>query len=322
MTGPGVTATRMGRTAVTGAELAARTAEVVAALTRIPWSVRRFAVPAASVATTYRLDRTVLDMATRAGLPCIGTADDALYDMHDLTNLALYLPMRTPHRAAMRFWAQVLDRPDGEQRTYRITYRTACPAPGHGGPCVITFHLPDGTAVTVPAEDGRPVEHTVDVVLRNDWPALPAPLADLAEEMSAIQFFRLPDAIRWDVDFSTANLVADCAGIARLLANGAMERGWQSRVRYGLIVAPPFSMPHFWAEFRIDGQWVPCDPGLINGMVRWGVLPAGRWTPDRSLGGLLAGISSHYRMAALHNGFPIDSSFPTHQVQRPDGVRP
>ncbi|MGC4897470.1 hypothetical protein [Micromonospora sp. DT31] len=319
MTAAGVA--RSSRDAATDAELATRTAEVVSMLNRIPWSVRRFAVPVSSVALTYRLDRTVLDAATAAGLPCVGTGDDALYDMHDLTNLALYLPLRTPQRAAMRFWAQVLDRPDGEQRTYRVTYRAACPSPGHGGPCAITFHQPDGRSVTVPADGSRPVDHAVDVVLRNDWPALPAPLADLAAEMSAIRFFRLPDTIRWDVGFSTANLIADCAGIARLLARGAAERGWRSRIRYGLIVAPPFSMPHFWAEFRIDDRWVPCDPGLINGMVRWGVLPAGRWTPDRSLGGLLAGISSHYRMATLHNGFPLDCSFPTHQVRRPDGDR-
>jgi hypothetical protein len=296
---------------VTGAELAVRTAEVVSVLRRIPLSARRFTVGTAGVRTGYRLDRAVLAAATAAGLPHVGTGDEALYDHHDLTNLALYLPLPTLQRAAMKFWAQVLDRPPGEQRTYRVSYRAVCPAPGHSGPCLITCHEPDDRVVTVaPGPDGA-FAHDVDVSLHNDWPTLPRPVAALAREVAEIRFFRLPEAIRWDVGFATRNLLADCAGYAKLLAARGAALGYRSRVRHGLIVAPPYSMMHFWAEFELGGRWVPCDPGLVLGMRDWGVLSADRWPADRSVGALLVGLSSRSRAAVLHNGFVVDATFPT-----------
>ncbi|WP_422769348.1 transglutaminase domain-containing protein [Plantactinospora sp. WMMC1484] len=297
---------------VTGADLTPQIAEVVSTLRRIPMSARRFTVPAAEVFPGYRLSPTVLASAVAAGFPRVGTGEDALYDQNDLANLALYLPLPTLHRAAMRFWARVLDRPDREERTYRVSYRGACPAPGHPGPCMATCHEPDDLVTPVPVGAGHVFTHDVDVVLRNDWPALPPPLAALAREVADIRFFRLPEVIHWDVDFATANLVADCAAYAKLLVIRGAELGYPARIRHGLMVAAPFSMPHFWAEFRLAERWVPCDPGLVIGMVSWGVLPADRWTPDRSVGALLAGFSTRSRALMLHNNrTAIDAKYPT-----------
>jgi hypothetical protein len=292
--------------------MAARIAEVLGWLSPVPMSARRFRVRAADVPTLYRIDRTVLAAATDAGLPRVGEGDDALYDSEDLMNLALYLPLKTFQRGAMRFWARLLDLPAEEQRTYQISYRATCPTPGHPGRCAITFLGTNGKRVQTAGS--RPAEHAFTAVLRSDWPDLPPPLAELAVEMAGVRFVRLPNAIRWNTDFCLANGIADCAGAALLLAERGAKRGWESRVRLGLIVAPPYSMPHFWAEFRVDGRWLPCDPGLVTAMVGWGVLAPGRWPPERPPGALLAGVTSTYTGLVLHNGFVVSASFPTQLV--------
>ena len=284
---------------------------VVDRLRRIPVSVRRFAVTPERAFENYRLDAGVLAACTRAGLPHVYDGDVPLFDDYDLTNLSLYLRLRSPGWAVMRYWAAVLTRPAGEQRRYQLDYRPVCPTPGHPGECEFLCCTPGGGELVVRGRgDGSNVLASVGVDLYNDWPPLPASLVELIEEIADIEFFRLPDGIKRDLDFMLREKIGDCLGIARYLAEHGAQRGLPTRTVFGLIVAPPYSTPHFWAEVAVEGRWVPVDPGLIQGMASWGILPPG-WPLDQSPGALLSGLTSRHGFAVSHRGIAATVSFPT-----------
>jgi hypothetical protein len=158
--------------------------------------------------------------------------------------------------------------------------------------------------------DGRTVLTSVQVTLSNDWPPLPAPLVELAGQIADVQFFRLPDGIKQDLGFMLREKIGDCLGIARYLAEQGSRRGLRTRAVFGLIVAPPYATPHFWAEVAVDGRWVPADPGLIQGMVSWGVLPPG-WPAHKSPGAFLIPLTSRHGFAMSHRGVAATVSLRT-----------
>ncbi len=104
--------------------------------------------------------------------------------------------------------------------------------------------------------------------------------------------------------------IGDCLGIAVYLAEQGSRRGLSMRVVFGLVVAPPYSTPHFWAEVRVDQRWVPVDPGLIQGLVSWGILAPG-WPIHRSPGAMLSTLTSRHGFAVSHRGIAAPVSFRT-----------
>lgn len=293
-------------------EVVAETHALTALLRQIPTEVRRYEVTTAAAQQRYGLCPQVLSEAVDAGLPHLAADNDALFDAFDLTNLALCLPLHTPLRSAMNFWNRVLQRPESEDRHYDVEFYPVCPAPGHRGDCEFTLPTPDQGVITVnrlPA--GERAVHTSRVLLRGDWPDLPAEAVELADGLSHIEFVRLPHAIRWDTAFIRRTGIGDCPGIARLIAEEGRRRGLVTRVVFGLIVAPPYSMPHFWPEIKVSGRWVPCDPGLITGLVRWGVIRPRSWPTHRSTGGFLVGLSPVFGRPAQHRGLTASVSYRT-----------
>ncbi|MEU1762943.1 transglutaminase domain-containing protein [Micromonospora sp. NPDC005652] len=305
----------MTATSVLSDDLVTDAVEFVERLRRIPWSARRFAADTVQARREFGLAGPILDAVCSAGLPRFTRDDEMLFDVLDLMNLGLHLRLRGPHLGAMRFWGALLDRPLGQDRTYEINYNPICPVPGHVPDCEFLLRTPDETAVRVrrPASADGTV-HTAVVRLRNDWPDAPVPVRELIEEITHIQQVRLPEIPRWDTCFALGSGIADCAGVARLLAERGRARGLAVRLRYGLIVAPPYSMQHFWAEFLVEERWVPYQPGLVNALVRWGVVASDRWPAHRSPGAILVGLSSQVARAATHHSFNVCMSFPTRLI--------
>ncbi|MGC5033391.1 transglutaminase domain-containing protein [Micromonospora sp. DT229] len=289
--------------------------EFVHRLRRIPWSARRFAADPVQARREFGLAGPVPDAVCSAGLPRVAHGEEALFDVLDLMNLGLHLRLRGPHLGAMRFWGALLDRPLGENRRYEVNYNPICPVPGHASDCEYLLRTPDETTIRVrqPANESGTV-HTATVQLRNDWPDAPPSVRALIEDVTHIQQVRLPEILRWDTSFALASGIGDCAGIARLLTERGRARGLAVRLRYGLIVAPPYSMQHFWAEFLVEDRWVPYQPGLVNALIRWGVLAADRWPAHRSPGAVLVGLSSQVARAATHDHFNVCMSFPTRLI--------
>jgi hypothetical protein len=293
--------------------------QVVSLLRQIPVWARRFSVTPDEALAGYRISGDLLREFAELGLPHVMDGDVPLFDGYDLTNLALYLRLRSPQRAAMRYWANVLTRPAGERREYQLDYLAACPVPGHLGECEFLCCLPGcGETVVRRRGEGTGPLTSVVVILHNDWPPLPPPLAAAIEEIAHIRFFRLPDAVKTDLGFMFTAQIGDCLGIARYLAAEGARRGLQTRAVFGLIVAPPYATPHFWAEVAMDGRWVPADPGLIQGMVDWGALPRG-WPPDRSPGAFLVPLTHRHGFAVSHEGVSAAVSFRTSVPQPGSG---
>ncbi|MEQ4305104.1 transglutaminase domain-containing protein [Plantactinospora sp. B6F1] len=287
---------------------------LVSLLRRIPLHARRFALTPAAARSSYRLDADLLELLVAAGLPHVGTGEDRLFDHHDLLNVSLCLHRRSPQRVAMRYWAAVLDRPVGECREYELSYLPVCPSPGHPGDCRFLLCEPEGReSVRCGAGDGATALLTVRVRLLNDWPPLPDELVAVIQETDGIEFHRVPDSLRWDVGFLLGQGFGDCAATARLLVERGVRRGLTMRPVFGLIVAPPYSAPHFWAEVLVDGRWVPADPGIIRGLIRWDLLdPA--WPVYRSPGAFLARLSTRHAFIASHEGVAADVAVRTRQL--------
>jgi hypothetical protein len=294
----------------------AQVAEMARVLTLIPDSARRFSVPAARIAADYGLSPALLEVALAAGLPRLVHDGSTLFDDVDLLNLALCPGLRTPQRVVLRSWRQVLRRPRGEEQNYEISYRAGCPVPGHPGVCRYEVRLPDDRVATVDAgTSGRQPLWRAQVRLRDDWPDLPARVEALVAELKGVRFMRMPNGIRWEAPHVRKYGFGDCTGICDLAVEEGRRRGIPMRGVFGLIVASPYSAPHHWPETLVEDRWVPCDPGLLDALERWGVLSAGEWPVGRSLGPVLLPVSTTRPGGAVtHGPFSAACSFPTRAI--------
>ncbi|MDW5324876.1 transglutaminase domain-containing protein [Plantactinospora sp. KLBMP9567] len=286
---------------------------LVAKLRRIPDSARRFVETPASARARFLLRPAVLDLLTDAGLPVRRIDGTPHYDRHDLTNCSLHLSVGAAARTARRFWPAALRRvADAGQARYEVQYQIRCPAPGHAATCSFVLVLPGGRVLERTVADGSGLRIAVQVSVEGRWPDLPAAVRRLLDDAVAeVEFMMLPTEVRYDTGFVRASGLGDCAGVTRLLVRRGRAAGLAARPAFGLIVAPPFAAEHFWAEFLVDGRWVPVDPVLIRTMLGWGVLDPAEWHPHRSIGAILSRIADDGVVLAAHDGWAVPFTLPT-----------
>jgi hypothetical protein len=221
-------------------------------------------------------------------------------------------------RAARRFWSAGMNRgrSDGPA-CYEIEVKVECPEPGHTGTCRYGFVLPGKGYVEeeVPAGSPAPAP-VVQVSIEPDWPALPDEARDLLDTLNGIDFMRLPAPLREDTDFLRHARIGDCLGTTRFLVEEGRRRGLPVRSRYGIMVVLPYSNRHNWAEFDVDGRWVPVDPVLLRWMIEWGVVDASEWDAYRSPGAVLAGIGEKKVPLGTHHGVEVRSTLVTRRVRQ------
>lgn len=290
---------------------------LVALLVKIPDGVRKFSVSADEAWHRYRLTDEDLHSIAAAGLPVRRIGDTVYYDSYDLLNVSVHLGTSPLSRMMRRFWPAALSRSAGTgATTYEIRYQPQCPAPGHDGQCSYELATPGGerTLRVVDASDTTPVLR-VQVRMSANWPALPPEVCDILDAASKdLVFMWLPRPLAKDVDFMRRTRLANCVGFARMLYQESGQRGVAARMSYGLVVSPPFSIPHYWVEFRVGGVWVPADPLLVNAMIGWGVLGREYWHQNRSPGPIFARIASGWTPLAAHDGEPAAVTLPTRQI--------
>ncbi|MFD6326271.1 transglutaminase domain-containing protein [Streptomyces sp. NPDC058442] len=161
----------------------------------------------------------------------------------------------------------------------------------------------------VPAADARLAAFEVSPF--SGWPALPGAVRELLREVDGIGFFLLPEAVRWDPEFMWRTRMADCGGAAAWLVAEGARRGLAVRFSFGLLVARPYSTPHCWAEFLVDGVWVPVDPLLVRALNQWGGLDAGAFPPDGRPGALFHRLTDRFTKVVSHGGIWAHTSLPT-----------
>jgi Transglutaminase-like superfamily len=282
-------------------------------LRRIPDSARDFDWGVDAAWTRLRVNHDLMAYLTEHGLPYRIVNGVPKYDRVDIVNVSMRLGFGPLARAPRRFWPLALCRsPASGSVRYEMRYKLACPQPGHDGPCRFVAALPgDATAECVTPSGGPGPQVRLDVSAPTAWPPLPPEVRAVVDTAGDIDYLMLPNSVRHDIDFVTRAGVSDCAGVAKILYREGLARGLEVRACVGLIASPPFSTPHNWAEFRVDGTWVPVDPILVREMVEWGVLDPAEWHPYRSTGALLCRLGDYDTMLAHHDGTPLDISVPT-----------
>jgi hypothetical protein len=111
--------------------------------------------------------------------------------------------------------------------------------------------------------------------------------------------------------------LADCAGAAALLVDEGTRRGLEVRFSYGLVIAPPFSSAHCWAEFHVADRGVPVEPMMVSTLLKWGLLDPQRWTATRSVGAILCRLEDEALALGMHCGELLDPSWPTQYQKAP-----
>ncbi|MDJ0462520.1 transglutaminase domain-containing protein [Streptomyces sp. H27-C3] len=284
--------------------------DLVGQLRQVPDRQRRFSVTGTGVRRLYRIRPELLSALITAGLPHVGEGPDRLYDGYDLGNAALHLGLVSVQSRSMRSWARALQSAGTPGPRLRVEIVSSCPVPGHPGPCPYGVLLRDGRRlIQGPAADAHLTELAVSPVAQ--WPALPDAVRGLLREVDGIGFFLLPEAVRWDAEFMWRTRMADCGGAAAWLVAEGTRRGLAVRFSFGLLVAKPYSTPHCWAEFLVDGVWVPVDPLLVRALNQWGGLDAQAFPPDGRPGALFHRLTDRFTKVVSHGGIWAQVSLPT-----------
>jgi len=291
-----------------------RVPEIVRKIRQVPDDVRRFAITATAARSRHRVSAKLLDVLVTAGLPYAGSGEHRLYDDYDVSNAALHLGLMSVQRMALRSWANALRHNDGQEVIRaRAGFAPKCAAPGHAGDCRFEVLQPGGNrAVRTGSGNGTDLLDPLDAVIAGSWPQLPAPVRELIGEIADLDFFLMPEVIRWDPEFMLRTRIADCGGVARWLVDEGNRRGLPARFGFGLLVTVPYSTPHCWAEFLVEGRWTPVDPLLLGALRRLGLLD---WPPHRSTGAVLFRMADRFTKLVSHNGVWAELSLRTEAIR-------
>lgn len=239
-------------------------AELIARLRRIDDRHRAFSVGAEDAARLYGIDWPRLGNLVAAGLPCGGTSERPLCDVFDLMNTSLHLRLASVQRMAMRSWAGTLKVVDRGGRWRAVIDVSLDPRGPHvAAERPVAILLPEAGRVIFPAG-------SAGVVRRLEWPVRDCPVdvpdhvRALLEEVAGLDFFMLPEDVRWDLDFIRSTGMAECGGASKLLLHAAREAGVSARQWFGLLLTKPFATGHFWTEVEVGDVWVPVDPLLLK----------------------------------------------------------
>ncbi|MBB5076458.1 hypothetical protein [Nonomuraea endophytica] len=273
----------------------------------IPDDARNPEVPWSSAERDYGLPSDVLRAMLAAGL---GGPDG--FDHFDLLNVSLDLGVRSLWTFGPPSWAKGLR--SGTAARAEIEYVPECAhEPGEDQDCDFHVLLPTGWT---PCPEGSAVAH---FDLPAAWPKPEPRAAELLEEFGRVRFVRLPMTVGLDLDFVERTGIADCTGGSLFLVREGRRRGLPIRLAQGVIISPPFSVLHYWAEIENEGVWVPHDPLIVGAMLRWGLLDPAEWDVLSSTGAVLARISGEMGPVGLDAGRPAGVSFATAVQTGPRG---
>jgi hypothetical protein len=286
---------------------------VLSKLRQVPSQVRRFTVTAHDARTRHQIGADLLDILLREGLPSVGDRTGRLFDDYDLGNVALHLGLMSVRRMAIRSWASALRRAsESDGHEVSISIHARCPVAGHAGPCQFGLLMPGGRRlVREGPPDGSEPLGRMDITIASNWPEPGPRVRELLAELEPIDFFLLPEAIRWDARFMFRAKIADCGAAADWLASEGRRRGLRARFSFGLLIAKPYSTPHCWPEFYLDGLWVPLDPLILAAMRSWAALDQAQWPAHRSTGAIVTRLGPRFTKVAAHNGIWSAVSLPT-----------
>lgn len=87
------------------------------------------------------MKESLLDLLLDLGLPHVSKGGHLYFDGYDLFNVNVDLRLPGVRWRFMRGWSRFLNLAHQDVNSvYKFTVRTACPRPGHAGPCDFRFN--------------------------------------------------------------------------------------------------------------------------------------------------------------------------------------
>lgn len=261
----------------------------IARLREIPDVHRDFAVGRERAEREFGFDAPSLDELLSRGLPHATDPGDAgpLLWTSDLQYLGLRLGRARIYQGALNRWASALSAFSARAETPVQIRCTAYAEPG----TTIELLAPGGERVRAQAGAKGATALSFETTLRGRLaplpPALDRALGSLLADLGSYDFCWMWPPLETDLAFARRTRLANCRATAGLLVEEAPALGVEARLAYGLLLAPPYSTPHNWAEVRTDDGWVALDPLLLGLLSRFAGLDPAAWPPQRSPGAIL-----------------------------------
>jgi hypothetical protein len=283
--------------------------EWIGRLRLIPDDARDFAVGREQAEREFGFDATAADELIARGLPHAGGANDdgPLLWSADLHYLSLRLDRGRVYQGVLNRWTNALVAFSARPRT-AVTIRCRASAP-------------PGTTVELLAPGGERIRAAetlgFETTMRGELPPLPDALAralgELLADLAAYDFCWMWPPLELDLAFARRTRLANCRATAGLLVEEAPRLGVEARLAHGLLLAPPYSTPHNWAEVRTDDGWLALDPLLLGLLTRFAGLDAGAWPAARSPGAILLRLTEPGTplVTRADDGSPLEATFLT-----------
>ncbi|MFG3254691.1 hypothetical protein [Streptomyces sp. NPDC048172] len=263
--------------------------EAVDRVRRVPDAHRRFGKDAAFAYEQWAIDGPLLETLLDAGLPHRRAGGARTYERTDLHNLSLYLRLPSPYFTALSRTAHALDEraARGGDHHREITVAAECPGPPHPGRDCAFAPDPGFATAVVPGSlrETRPGVFDAHVRMPSDTTLFGAEQAALLALVADWELYVLPEGLAQDEGFTRETGLCNCVIPTAVLLREAEARGLTARHGGGMLITPPFTTLHHWAELPVDGAWVPADPVLLRAFARWGMADPAAWPPHRSVNG-------------------------------------
>jgi Transglutaminase-like superfamily len=281
----------------------------IARLREIPDAARDFAVAHEQAEREFGFDSDAAAELIARGLPHARGDDGPLLWETDLQYLGLRLGRRGVYQGVLNRWAGALTSLSARAETAVAIRARAYAPPG----TAVELLAPGGARVRGEAAGALGFETT----MRGELAPLPRALADalgeLLADLAAYDFCWLRPPLEADLAFVRRTRLANCRSTAGLLVEEAPRLGVEARLAHGLLLAPPYSTPHNWAEVRSGDGWVALDPLLLGLLARFAGLDAAAWPPTRSPGAILLALTEPGTplVTAADTGAPLEATFLT-----------
>jgi hypothetical protein len=284
----------------------------IARLREIPDAERTFTVGPEQAEREFGFAPEAVRELIARGLPhAEGDAGPLLW-VSDLQYLGLRLGCARVYQGVLNRWASALTSLSARRETPVAIRCRAYAEPG----TTVELLAPGGRRVRAEAAaGGAPLGF--ETTMRGELPPLPAPLertlADRLADYASYDFCWLWPPLETNLAWVRRTRIANCRAAAGLLVEEAPALGVEARLAYGLLLAPPYSTPHNWAEVRTDDGWVALDPLLLALLTRFTGLDPAAWPPQRSPGAILLRLADPGTPLVVDagTGAPLEATFLT-----------
>lgn len=283
----------------------------IARLRTIPDEARELTVAREQAEREFGFDAQAADELIARGLPHAAGDDGPLLWATDLQYLSLRLDRGRVYQGVLNRWASALTSLSARAETPVAIRCRAYAPPG----VAVELLAPGGARVR--AEAGGSASLGFETTMRGAPAPLPDELAqtlgELLTDLASYDFCWLRPPLESDLAFVRRTRLANCRSTAGLLVEEAPRLGVEARLAHGLLLAPPYSTPHNWAEVRTDDGWVALDPLLLGLLARFAGLDSSAWPPARSPGAILLRLTEPGipLVTEAGSGAPLEATFLT-----------